>query len=129
VKAVDTNILVRLIVRDESVQVAIAREVLASGDILILPTVLLECEWVLRSIYALSRKRIALSMKALCGLNNVHVVSADTIAAVLARYAETGDFADLMHVALAQELHVAAFVTFDRDLSIADVSELPIELV
>lgn len=43
-RALDTNLLVRLIARDNPEQVAVAEEILLSGEVLILPTVLLETE-------------------------------------------------------------------------------------
>jgi predicted nucleic acid-binding protein len=49
VKAIDTNLLVRLVARDEPEQVREATAVLAAGDVLVLPTVILEAGWVLRS--------------------------------------------------------------------------------
>lgn len=116
-RAVDTNILVRLVARDDFVQVAVAKNIIEDGDVLILPTVLLECEWVLRSRYRIDRRRIALGLRAVCGLPGITVVSADAVAATLTRYAEAGDFADLLHLALAKEHDVAAFVTFDREIT------------
>lgn len=43
-RALDTNLLVRLIARDNPEQAAVAEEILLSGEVLILPTVLLETE-------------------------------------------------------------------------------------
>lgn len=48
-RAIDTNILVRLVARDEPEQLRIAAEIVEAGGVLVLPTVLLETEWVLRS--------------------------------------------------------------------------------
>lgn len=127
--AVDTNILVRLIARDDPEQTAIAKDVIARGNILILPTVLLECEWVLRSRYRLSRQRIAFGLEAVCGSNGVTVASAKAVAATLTRYAKTGDFADLLHLALAQEASATTFVTFDRDVMEPGDSRITVETV
>jgi len=44
VKALDTNVLVRLITGDDDDQRRLAEEAIATGDILLLPTVLLETE-------------------------------------------------------------------------------------
>jgi predicted nucleic-acid-binding protein len=49
VNAPDTNVLVRLLVVDDPAQTARASSMFEQGDILILKTVLLEAEWVLRS--------------------------------------------------------------------------------
>lgn len=127
VKAVDTNILVRLIARDDAVQLSIAESIIDRGAVMILPTVLMECEWVLRSSYKLSRRHIATEMSNICGLESVHVVSATSVADVLGRYAEEGDFADLLHLALATEENAEAFVTFDQRLASSD--KLPVQVV
>lgn len=116
-KAIDTNVIVRLIARDDAEQAAAADGVVAGGDLLILPTVLIEAEWVLRSRYKLPRADIAARLDLLCGQPNATVLSADAVAAALVRYAEAGDFADHLHFALAAEAGATAFVTFDRDLS------------
>jgi predicted nucleic-acid-binding protein len=47
--APDTNVLVRLLIVDDAAQSARARSIFEQGDILILKTVLLEAEWMLRS--------------------------------------------------------------------------------
>jgi predicted nucleic-acid-binding protein len=117
VKAVDTNILVRLVTRDDERQAAAAEALVESGDTLILPTVVLETEWVLRSRYGLSRRRIADGLATLLGQPGIAVVSGKAVAAALAAYAKGGDFADLLHFALAAEQGATDFVTFDRDFA------------
>jgi predicted nucleic-acid-binding protein len=109
VKAIDTNLLVRLVARDDAEQVSEARAVIAAGDVLILPTVVLEAEWVLRS-----------GLTTLMSLSGVTVVSAGAVAAALAAYAQAGDFADLLHCALAAEAGAISFVTFDRGFTRSD---------
>ena len=49
--AFDTNLLVRALVADHAEQVAIVRQLIARDIVFISRTVLLETEWVLRSIY------------------------------------------------------------------------------
>lgn len=49
--AIDTNILARLLTKDEPKQYATASALIQGGDILVATTVLLETEWVLRSSY------------------------------------------------------------------------------
>jgi len=57
-RAVDTNILVRLIVRDDSAQVESAEAFVAQGA-WVSHLVLAEAVWVLESAYGLSRAQIA----------------------------------------------------------------------
>ena len=49
-RAVDTNILARFYLRDDTTQGRIAADVLTAGDVFIPKTVVLELEWVLRYV-------------------------------------------------------------------------------
>ena len=53
--AFDTNLLVRIAVNDDEKQAEIAEQLLETHQVFIPRTVLLETEWVLRSIYKKSR--------------------------------------------------------------------------
>ena len=57
--AFDTNLLVRLAVNDDQQQAEIAEHLLETHQIFISRTVLLETEWVLRSVYKKSRIEIS----------------------------------------------------------------------
>jgi predicted nucleic-acid-binding protein len=126
VRAVDTNILVRLVARDDHEQARAADGIIAGGEVLVLPSVLLETEWVLRSRYAMPRDEIATRLSAVCGQEGVTVASEGAILAALTAYADAGDFADLLHFALASEAGATAFITFDRGF--AGVDQVPLEL-
>ena len=52
--AVDTNVVVRLLVNDDPRQGALARRLFELDEIFIGVTVLLESAWVLESVYGLS---------------------------------------------------------------------------
>lgn len=118
-RAIDTNVLVRLVARAEEAQRAAARAVMAAGEVLVLPTVLMEAEWVLRSRYRLSRGEIAKGLATLCAQQGVTVASGEAVAKALSAYAERGDFADHLHLhlALAAEQGATDFTTFDRNLT------------
>ena len=58
VRAIDTNVLVRLIVRDDRAQVEKAEAFVAQGA-WVSQLVLAETVWVLESVYGVSRSRIA----------------------------------------------------------------------
>ncbi|MBC8021123.1 MAG: type II toxin-antitoxin system VapC family toxin [Methyloceanibacter sp.] len=116
-RAVDTNLLVRLLVRDDEAQAEAAEKAIGAGPALILPTVLLEAEWVLRSRYLLPRHRIAEGLATLMGQPEITVASSAAVARALAAYARKGDFADHLHLALAAEQGATAFATFDRALA------------
>src|SRR5271165_3450212 len=52
--AIDTNLVVRYLVGDDPGQAARARSLIDNNDVFVCTTVLLETEWVLRSVYGFS---------------------------------------------------------------------------
>jgi predicted nucleic-acid-binding protein len=113
--AVDTNIVLRFLVKDDDAQSARARDVLGGGAIFVPLTVVLECEWVLRSLYGFSRPAVIAALEAFCGAPGVAVGEAAAVKRAL-RLARQGlDFADALH--LAQASQCEAFVTFDKRLA------------
>ena len=75
-------------------------------------TVLLESEWVLRSVYRFSGREIAAALRGFAGLPGVKVENPVLLAEALER-AEIGmDFADALHLGAAA--HCDAMLTFDR---------------
>jgi predicted nucleic-acid-binding protein len=126
VRAVDSNVLVRLIARDDPDQLRVAREIMAAGDVLVLPTVVLEAEWVLRSRYRVSRQEIAERLRTILGQPGLTVASAEAVATAMAAYENGGDFADLLHSALAAERGASILVTFDRAFASAGALEVSI---
>lgn len=113
--ALDTNILVRVVTADHPEQLALALEVLRSGELWVSKTVLLETEWVLRYSYELSPAVILEALRRLLGYRSLQV---EDRGAVLQAFSlvETGmDFADALH--LASSTDAESFATFDRTLA------------
>ena len=113
--ALDTNVVVRLLVDDDPGQTRRARKLLEARTALVLPTVLLETEWVLRGAYDIGRATIAGSIRQLLGLPNIALANAQAIAQALEWFEAGLDFADALHLALAGEAE--GFVTFDARLA------------
>ena len=112
--ALDTNILVRFITRDDRVQSPQARTLILSGPTFIADTVMLETERVLRSLYGFPQTRIITALRDLAGIEGVTLENPARIAEAL-NVAESGlDFADALHLAHAAQCD--AFVTFDKTL-------------
>lgn len=112
--AIDTNVLVRYVTGDHPEQSRRAREVIDTHPVHVGLTVMLEAEWVLRSVYGFAAAEIARAMRAFAGLPMVTVESPDTLAVALDR-AEAGmDFADALHLRQAQTCQ--SFLTFDGKL-------------
>jgi predicted nucleic-acid-binding protein len=112
--AIDTNLIVRYLTGDHPIQATTARALIDSEAVFVATTVLLETEWVLRSVYGFSGTDCAAAMSRFAGLPTVTLEDPMRIAAALARVLEGLDFADALHLSAAEEC--AAFVTFDQRL-------------
>jgi predicted nucleic-acid-binding protein len=112
--AVDTNLIVRLLTRDDADQARRAAALFSGEQIVISKTVLLETEWVLRFSYELPRNTILLALRNVAGLPNVHLEREDEIAAALDGLEQGLDFADALH--LAGSRCAGRFATFDKKL-------------
>ena len=121
--ALDTNIVVRLLVRDDPAQSAQAVAVVRGSPVLVTTSVLLETEWVLRSRYRVPRATIVEGLRRLIDLDQL-TLDHPTLAARALDWFEAGlDFADALH--LASSHMVAEFATFDRALA-GDAAKLGI---
>jgi len=112
--AVDTNVLVRLLVNDDPAQSPRAAALFAAEEVFIAKTVLLETEWVLRFSYDLPREAVGVAFERLASVSSVTLEDAETVRAALSAHAAGIDFADALHVASARG--AARFVTFDKKL-------------
>jgi predicted nucleic-acid-binding protein len=112
--AVDTNVVVRFLVRDDPAQAPRAKALLETGRVLVLRTVLLETAWVLGTGYGFDRAAIAEGITKLLGLPGVEVEDAPAVAHALAWFGQGLEFADALH--LASSGQTKAFATFDRAL-------------
>lgn len=113
--AIDTNVVVRYLTGDHPRQSAKARAVIDHEDVFVATTVLLETEWVLRSVYGFLPDRLAASLTAFAGLPNVTLEKPTSAAKALAWARQGMDLADALHLAGAEGCE--AFVTFDRDFA------------
>ena len=113
--AVDTNIIVRLLTKDDEAQFEQTRELFATETIFLPKTVLLECEWVLRCLYALLPRQIAQALTSLIALPQVRCEDRDSVAAALDLMRQGFDFADALH--LAASGGAERFASFDRALA------------
>ena len=96
-----------------------------SRDFVLLPSVVLETEWVLRSSYAWPRARIAEALAVLIDLPTLREAP-QGIGWVIERFADGADFADMLHLAASGSAD--AFVTFDRRLAKAAGPNTPIPI-
>ncbi len=111
--AIDTNLIVRYLVGDDPGQAARARRLIDNNDVFVCTTVLLETEWVLRSVYGFSAAAKALSDFA--GLQRTSLEDAAAAAKALGWMRQGVDFADGLHLAKAEGCE--AFISFDQDFA------------
>lgn len=109
--AVDTNVLVRLVVNDNQPQSELAERLVRESRVFISKTVLLESEWVLRQVYGFDRQQIALFLRRIFDPWNTVIESGDQVAKAIDWYESGSDFADALHLAASTP---ATLHTFDR---------------
>lgn len=112
--AIDTNILVRLLVTDNPAQSRAIQKLFETEEIFVPDTVLLETEWVLRAAFDLSPTDVCTAFRRICGLHNVTVNDGQLIAQAIDWHEAGFDFADALHLALSKNQD--AFKTFDAGL-------------
>ena len=126
VNAIDTNVLVRYLVRDDEIQATIADRVIQNSCYLSL-TVLLESVWLLSSRFALSREVISEALHELVSLPSISTVDDELVEWAITRFRSGADFADMVH--LLDGRSADAFATFDQGVTkgAGNNSPLPIE--
>ncbi|GAB1390706.1 MAG: hypothetical protein AMXMBFR78_26930 [Rubrivivax sp.] len=110
---VDTNILVRLATGDNPGEHRAVLAALATRPWQVLATVLLETEWVLRSVYGYSPEQFVAFIEWLQGHPQVTLAQAEMVKAALEHHRAGLDFADALHLAQAGAL---TLLTLDRKL-------------
>ena len=116
-RAVDTNVLVRLLVRDDPAQLVKAETFVESGA-WVSHVVLFETLWVLDAVYARTAKQIAKAIELLLNHNTLTLQDADVVAAALAscqRRPSLG-FSDCMALEIARKAGHLPLGTFDKGL-------------
>jgi predicted nucleic-acid-binding protein len=110
--ALDTNILARLLLKDDAVQFKQARELLSRPEVYTAPpTVILELVWVLESSDC-TRDEVLKSLRALLGLPNFKPKSFEALCQAIKWYESGMDFGDALHLALSAGDEV--LVSFDQ---------------
>jgi predicted nucleic-acid-binding protein len=112
--AVDTNVLVRAVVRDDPVQARAAAKLLLNAEVVAvaLPC-LCEFVWILRKVYSMGTADIAAAIRALLAAGNVQV-NRPAAEAGLSMLEANGDFADGVIAYEGNWLGGETFVSFDK---------------
>jgi predicted nucleic-acid-binding protein len=117
-RAVDTNVLVRLITRDDRKQAESAEKFVSRGA-WISHLVLAETVWVLDSVYELGSDQIATAVEMLLNHQQLTVQEADVVGTALENFRKrpTVSFTDNLIVEIARKSGHIPVGTFDRDLA------------
>lgn len=120
--AVDTNVLVRLLVGDDPVQHARAARLFdehaeQAGSLWISQVVLAELGWVLSRTYGRTREEIGRAVRALAANSTVALEGGHAVEQAVDLYERSrADFADCLLCAGAQAAGCRQLVTFDRGM-------------
>jgi predicted nucleic-acid-binding protein len=120
-RAVDTNVLVRLITRDDPAQVASAERFVEKGA-WVSHLALAETTWVLDAVYSRSAQEIATAIDLLLDHRELSLQDPVVVAAALERFRSrpaTG-FSDCLLLEIARRAGHLPLGTFDRDLGRLD---------
>lgn len=120
-RALDTNVLVRLVVRDEPGQVRAAEEFI-SGGAWVSHLVLAETLWVLDAVYDRTPAQIATAVDMLLNHQQLAFQDADVVAAGLRlfRSRPAVGFSDCLVLEIARKAGHIPLGTFDRELAAHD---------
>ena len=120
-RAVDTNVLLRLITRDDATQVAAAERFVESGA-WISHLVLAETAWVLDSIYGLGPAQVAAALDMLVAHRTLTVEAPEVVAVALGQFRKRPSlgFSDCLIIEIARKAGHLPVGTFDRNLGKLD---------
>ena len=121
--ALDTNVLVRFLVHDDTAQLAAAeklfRRCVEADETLFVPiTVTLELEWVLRSAFGFDKAAVLRTLSQLLSSFELCFEAESALEVALVHYGRsTAEFSDCLHVALAALAGEQPLWTFDKAAS------------
>ncbi|MGH8219705.1 MAG: PIN domain-containing protein [Steroidobacteraceae bacterium] len=120
-RAVDTNVLVRLVVRDDPAQVRAAQEFIAGGA-WVSHLVLAETAWVLDAVYDRTAQQIGTAVDMLLNHKELALQDAEVVTAALENFRKRPllGFSDCLVVEIARKAGQLPFGTFDRHLAKVD---------
>ena len=128
--ALDTNVLIRYLTRDNPEQAEAARALLQglttdNGPGFICREVVIEVVWVLERSYRFTRERIANIVVELVATDTLVIEDDNDVAQAATAYRQgSADFSDLMILAAANRVGAQPLYTFDRRFARLDGTEL-----
>ena len=122
-RAVDTNVLVRLLTGDDEAQAVAAEDFITrAGSAWVSVVVLVETAWVLESVYQRSRGEIAAALETLLDHQLLALQEPELIAAALRQFRRKPSvgFSDCVVLESARKAGHLPLGTFDRALGSLD---------
>ena len=128
-RALDTNVLARWLLRDNPAQAAAADRILAEPCHISM-TVLLELGWVLTKSMRLPRAVVAEMMSCIIDMESIVVERSRQMGWAIERFRSGADWGDVIHL-VANSQAASGFATFDKALvrKAAHGSPLPLHLL
>lgn len=123
-RAVDTNVLLRILTRDDEKQAVTADDFIAKGA-WVSQYVLMETAWVLAELYELGHDSLATAVEMLLEHENLSLQDGEVVAAAVQRYREKPSLglADCLILEVARKAGHLPLGTFDKALSKLDGAE------
>lgn len=120
-RAVDTNVLVRLLARDEARQASAADDAIAKGA-WVSNLVLAEALWVLDAVYERTPKQLVAALDLLLAHETLVLQDADVVAAAVRHFRAKPalGFSDCLVLEIARKAGQLPLVTFDKALGRLD---------
>ncbi len=120
-RAIDTNVLVRLVTRDDAKQVRAAEAFVANGA-WVPHLVLADAMWVLEAVYDLRPTEMATALEMFLSHKDLTLQESDVVAAALEHYRKTPSlgFSDCLVLEVARKAGHLPLGTFDRRVSKLD---------
>jgi predicted nucleic-acid-binding protein len=116
-RAVDTNVLVRLVTRDDAKQTA-AAEAFIEGGAWVSHLVLMEATWVLDTVYEVAPAEMTTAIDMLLNHKDLTVQDSDVVALALQQFQARPSlgFSDCLVLEVARKAGHLPLGTFDRTL-------------
>ena len=117
-KAIDTNVLVRLLARDDVSQAQTADLAIAKGG-WVSHLVLAESIWVLEAVYQRTPQQLASALSLLLAHETLVLQDSDVVSAALAHFVAKPSlgFSDCLVLEVARKAGHTPLLTFDKALS------------
>ena len=117
-RAIDTNVLLRLLARDDRKQLAAAESFVAQGA-WVSHLVLAEAMWVLSAVYQRTSAQLTSALEMMLAHQHLALQDADTVVAALAHFKRRPalGFSDCLVLEIARKAGHTPLGSFDKALS------------